>query len=196
MKYPTLHSQSGFTLIELLMAMAVFSFMLLIVVAGFINVANLHSEAVASDTVQDNARTAMAELVRAVRDSSGVASISGSVTTNTVRVCLNKAGGTLQSYYVSGGVLTRSDNCVGAPINPQAITTSSANVAFFNTELETYSPVSTAKVEVKFTLRVVSAGAGLTVNTGPTGVTTVCGNSNGQRAYCGVTTLISGAVPR
>jgi prepilin-type N-terminal cleavage/methylation domain-containing protein len=43
-----LTNQAGFTMIELLMAMAVFSFMLMIVSFGFIQVVRIHQSGIAS----------------------------------------------------------------------------------------------------------------------------------------------------
>jgi prepilin-type N-terminal cleavage/methylation domain-containing protein len=188
----TTRLQGGFTLIELLMAMSVFAFMLLIVIAGFINVANIHSQAVASDSVQDNARVAMAELVRAVRDASSLAPVTGALPTGEL-VCINKSGGTMQSYRIISGVLTRSDSCGVGLVNPQAITNSTVDMAYFDVAQQTFSPVTTAKPEIQITLRVVSSGVGLTKNTG---LNTACGDTSGQRAYCSAITLTSGAVPR
>jgi len=41
--------QNGFTMIELLVAMSVFSFLLLIIVVGFMNIVRLHNQALASE---------------------------------------------------------------------------------------------------------------------------------------------------
>src|SRR5258705_7656478 len=94
-------SEQGFTLVELLMAMAVFSFMLLIVVVGFMNIVHLHNQAIASNMAQDNARTVMDEMVRAVRDSQGVITTTpGPFGT----VCLGSpTAGQERYYYVQTG---------------------------------------------------------------------------------------------
>ena len=136
-------TEAGFTLIELLMAMAIFSFMLMIVVIGFINVVHIHNQAVAANIAEDNARTAMDELVRAVRTSNGVLPSAA----NTL--CLtNTSSGGETIYYVAHpfpltplvGVLTRANsprvlgtpNCVVPGTSPQAITSSIVSVTAFS----------------------------------------------------------------
>src|SRR5205823_262577 len=88
----------GFTMIELLMAMALFSFFLLIVVAGFLNVVRAHNQAIATNAAQDNARVAMDTLVQAVRDSAGVNDPAPNTTSNML--CLADAGGVDKQYWV------------------------------------------------------------------------------------------------
>ncbi len=90
--------QDGFTLIELLVAMTVFSFMLLIIVVGFINIVRLHNQALAANLAQDNARTAMDTMVQAVRDSTGI--VRPTAGSSTV-LCLNSSAGPMQAYYVA-----------------------------------------------------------------------------------------------
>jgi prepilin-type N-terminal cleavage/methylation domain-containing protein len=180
-------SHTGFTLIELLMAMAVFSFMLLIIVAGIMNVLHVRSEALASDKVQDNARVAMNELVRAVRDSSAVVGVPGPGPSGTL--CLAKQGGALTEYYVEGGILKRADNCGGPPwINPKEITNTVATVISFEAVVESFGP-NIVKPEVKLSLKMSSSN-------GTTNAAGDCNNNNSDRTFCSSVTLTSGAVPR
>ncbi len=67
-------NQTGFTLIELLMAMTVFSFMLLIVSAGFIQVVRIHQSGIASRATQQNARLVLDSIMKNVRVSASAAS--------------------------------------------------------------------------------------------------------------------------
>lgn len=191
---PMKKHEAGFTLIELLMAMAVFSFMLLIIVVGFINVVKLHNQALASNMTQDNARKAMNELVRSVRDSTAVQTPAAGANAN--ELCLAKQGGQFQGYYVptSGpqtGVLMRSDNCVNPRINPQAITNSVVSVVNFRaTNGSTGSTI--LKPEVALTITVASNNG----TTNVAGANTTCKPNNADRAFCSTITLTSGAVPR
>ncbi len=180
-------------MIELLVAMAVFSFMLLIIVVGFINVVKLHNQALASNIAQDNARTAMAELVRGVRDSTGVVGAPGAGPNGTL--CLADASGVPKYYYTRlvGTVRTlfRGDNCGAIPAaNEQAITNSSVNVTNFVATVDSLGP-AIVKPEVKLTVTVGSSNGTTTAGPIPT-----CNNNNADRQFCAVVTLTSGAVPR
>jgi len=181
--------ERGFTLVELLVAMSVFSFMLVIVVVGFINVVHLHNEAIASNMAQDNARTAMDELVRAVRDSAGT--ITPTAGPNGT-LCLGAPqGGQERYYYLVAGVLTRADNCT-THSNPASITSSSVQVTNFDPIVQSTGP-KVKKPVVQLTVTVGTAGNGTTVGAG---ASLACGNSNASRTFCSVVTLTSGAVPR
>jgi type II secretory pathway pseudopilin PulG len=184
-------------MIELLVAMSVFSFMLLIIVVGFINVVRLHNQALASNAVQDNARSAMDELVRAVRNSAAV------VTPNAVgapssTLCLANASGPQQKFYLVTGpaptfykTLYQGDNCTAAPSNTRALTSAGVNVADFAATLDT-GGAGIVKPEVRITVTVASNNG----TTTGSGATVACNNSNADRQFCSTMTLTSGAVPR
>ncbi|MCE7936478.1 prepilin-type N-terminal cleavage/methylation domain-containing protein [Candidatus Saccharibacteria bacterium CPR2] len=70
--------QSGFTIIELLLAMAVFSFVLMITVAGFIQVNRSYTKGITVRRAQDSARTIVEQLSREIRISKKVAYDSAS----------------------------------------------------------------------------------------------------------------------
>ena len=184
--------QVGFTLVELLVAMSIFSLMLLIVVSGFINIVHLRSQALASNQAQDNARTAINEVVRAVRDSAGV--VPGSIVTGSSgRICLDKLGGQVQQYFVNAGVLTRSDDCalVAPHVNEQAITNSVVQVVDFTIMQENSGP-TIVKPELSISVTVASNNA----TTSGSGANTVCDPNTGGVPFCATVKLTSGAVPR
>jgi len=180
-----LTSPAGFTLIELLVAMAVFSLMLVIVSAGFINVVHIRNQALASNKTQDSARTAMNELVRAVRDSAGVVGTPGPGPNGTL--CLSERGAQLREYYVDpvDHILKRWDGCGGAPVSPQAITNDSVKVVSF-TAVQDSTGAAIVKPEVQLNI---------TVSTG-LGSATSCNDPSVDRNFCSITALTSGAVPR
>lgn len=180
---------AGFTMIELLVAMTVFSFMLVIIVVGFMNVVRLHNSALASNVAQDNARTAIDELVRAVRDSATVVSPTV-VDATSNSLCLASAKGVQQIYYLNAGALTRADDCT-TRANPVAITSTSVNVTNFGATLRTGGP-AIVKPEVELSVTVGSANG----TTTGSGANIKCGPSNAEREFCSVVTLTSGAVPR
>jgi prepilin-type N-terminal cleavage/methylation domain-containing protein len=181
-------ASAGFTLIELLMAMTIFSFMLLIIVVGFMNIVRLHNQAVASNQAQDSARTAMNELVRAVRDSGGVTTAT---TIPSGLMCLASTTGQPQQYYVQTGSLKRADGC-GAPYaNPHQITSDGVQVSDFSPVIETSGPDIT-KSQVKISITVGSANG----TTTGSGANLQCGPSAADRTFCATVTLTSEAVQR
>ena len=185
------HGNRGFTLVELLLAMSVFSMMLLIVVAGFINIVRLHNQAIAINIAQDNARTAMDVLVQAVRNSSGVSTIDTS-NPDTYRMCLNVSGGQQQLYYVTAGILYRADGC-STLTNVRTLTGSDVLVTSFKPEQQP-SNAAIPRPQIELSLTVASNGApGLTTGTGSD---VQCGTAISQRTFCSVVTLKSGATPR
>jgi len=179
---------AGFTLIELLMAMTVFSFMLLIIVSGFMNIVRLHNQAVASNQAQDSARTAMNELVRAVRDSGGVTSAT---TLPTGQMCLASTTGQPQQYYIESGSLKRADGCGVPRANPHQITSDAVQVSNFSPVIETSGPEIT-KSQVKISITLGSANG----TTTGTGANLQCGPSTADRTFCATVTLTSEAVQR
>lgn len=186
--------EAGFTLVELLVAMAIFSFMLLIVSSGFINIVRIHNQAVAANFAEDNARTGMDELVRAVRTSNGAIPSAPST------LCLTNttSGGEIIYYLTATGTLTRADsprvlgvpNCsVAGSTNAQAITSSMVSVTDFSAVAGT---VNTARPQVDLSITVASSNG----TTQGSGASVTCGPSNANRTFCSAITLKSGAVPR
>jgi prepilin-type N-terminal cleavage/methylation domain-containing protein len=177
----------GFTMIELLISMAVFSFMLLIVSSGVIDIVRMENQSLASNSAQDNARSAMDELVQAVRDSSGVTTPS-TVGVPSSMLCLKNDSGVQQAYYLSSAVLYRSDDC-SAYTNTVALTSSQVQVSQFQATVTTGGTgITEHEVEIKLT---VASDNGTTNGGG-----TACNNNDVDREYCSVVTLTSGAVPR
>lgn len=76
---------AGFTLVELLLAMALFSFVLLIVVLGVVSLIKVYQTGVADRRSQNGARVAMNQMVEFGRDSISFA-YSGSV--NKYAICM------------------------------------------------------------------------------------------------------------
>lgn len=192
-KWLSLNGESGYTLVELVIAMAVFSFMLLIMVVGFINVVHIHNQAVASNVVQDNARVAMDTMIQGVRNSAGVVGIPTPGPNGDL--CLKTNTGQQYVYYVApvGGTkaLFRARNCVTRN-SPEQITSLQVQVSNFDPMIETSGP-AVEKPEVKLTLTVGS-------NNNTTGTTSgaalSCGPSTQDRTFCSTMTLTSGVVPR
>lgn len=62
-------SEKGFTLIEIMLAMAVFSFVLMITVAGFVQVNRQYTKGITVRKAQDSARTIVEQIGREIRTS-------------------------------------------------------------------------------------------------------------------------------
>ena len=185
----SVNRQGGFTMVELLVAMSVFSFMLLLIVMGFMNVVRLHNQAIASNDSQDNARGAISELVRAIRDSAGVVTpVTGSATS----LCLANASGPQLLYRIdpAENILYRYDNCA-TPVNRQAITSPAVKVTNFVATVNT-SGAAIVKPQIDVTVTVASNNG----TTTGSGASVACGPTNADRTFCSTVTLTSGAVPR
>lgn len=190
-----MNEQAGFTLVELVISMAIFSFLLLIIVVGFLNIAQLHDEALATDQSQNSARSAMDELVQGVRNASSVISPTA-VGVPASTMCLATADGGQQIYYIDNKVLYRSDDCATSttwtapePANTYALTDSGVQASVFQATVDT-GGLGITEPEVRLKLTVGS-------NNGTTnGAGTSCLTGTVNHAFCSIVTLTSGAVPR
>lgn len=185
--------ESGFTLIELMLAFAVFGFMLLIVVAGFINVVRLHNEALASNNAQDSARTAMDTMVQAVRNSSGIVFPANQGAAAST-LCVASSSGPDTGFYVDSTtqILYEASNCSAPYTNPVPLTSGNEQ-AYLQSTLESSDsgdPQWKPEVELKL---VVSSNNGTTTGSG---VGTQCANDAADHEFCSVVTLTTGAEPR
>jgi prepilin-type N-terminal cleavage/methylation domain-containing protein len=189
-------TQNGFTMIELLVAMAVFSFMLLIISVGFINVVKVHNAAIAANLTQDSSNSAMQAMVQAVRDSEGIVSIVTNPLNSTYgdQLCL-KTSGVNQVYLINTSqVLERYDSnstCTSRSAGQPLTAATNVQATYFKATVETTGATIT-KPEVSLALTVAS-GNGTTTGSG---ATVSCANNNQDRAFCSFMTLTSGAEPR
>lgn len=192
-----LRRSHGFTLVELVIAMAVFSMMLVIIVTGMINIVRMHNEALASNLAQDNARGAIDELVRSIRNSSGVdwANTDNSGVNGTTRLCLKAANSPGTEYWVqsAAGVLTLFRHDGGCTIGGGvALTDPVVNVQDFKVTPTTSTTAGFARQEVHISVTIGSSNG----TTTGSGSSTSCAASATAREFCSVVTLTSGAVPR
>ena len=111
-------NQEGFTLIELLVAMTFFSFMMLLVSVGVIQVMRLYQADIATKRTQNAARIAMEDITREIRDASTIGQAADRVLcmegAQTVRYDLFDSGGDRWSLRKTTG-----GSC-GAPAPPTA----------------------------------------------------------------------------
>jgi prepilin-type N-terminal cleavage/methylation domain-containing protein len=81
--------QNGFTIIELLLAMAFFSFILMLVVAGFIQINRSYTRGLTVKQVQNSARSVIDEISSAIRDAEpGDVLPASSATNPPFRLCI------------------------------------------------------------------------------------------------------------
>lgn len=190
--------EGGFTLVELVVAMAVFSMMMVIIVSGMINIVRMHNQAMASNLSQDNARAAVDDLVRGIRDSAGVdwTNTDNAGLNGTTRLCLRAANSTGTEYWVqlTGGVLAlyRHDNGCTTTAGGIAVTDPVVNVQDFKVTPTTSQTAGFPRQEVHIAVTVGSSNG----TTTGSGAGTVCSSSTSAREFCSVVTLTSGAVPR
>jgi prepilin-type N-terminal cleavage/methylation domain-containing protein len=93
----TASKQAGFTLVEISLAMAIFTFMLLVVSMAYINIARLYNASTAARNVQQNNRFAMEQISRMARTSSEARWISG---TGKDGLCLKSTVSGSQFFYL------------------------------------------------------------------------------------------------
>lgn len=93
----TSSKQAGFTLVEISLAMAIFTFMLLVVSMAYINIARLYNASTAARNVQQNNRFAMEQISRMARTSSDAHWISG---TGNDGLCLKSSVSGSQFFYL------------------------------------------------------------------------------------------------
>jgi prepilin-type N-terminal cleavage/methylation domain-containing protein len=124
--------QKGFTLVEMIMAMAIFSFMLLIILIGFLNIVHLHQAGISARDAQQNARFATEDMVRTMRESSA-AQINGAQDL----LCLTVGGTAVQYRRDAAGRIYRGTGttCAG-PFSESALTSSSTYVVAVKYDLQ------------------------------------------------------------
>ncbi len=131
---PVVKRQGGFSLIELLLAMALFSFALLVISIGFLALFRIYQSGINDRRTQLNARQAIDQIVEAARGAQGFNDVT---TLNAGVLCLD---GTGKMYYVSGTALVEanwdsSQTCDATHgTSPLAITTNEVQVAALNVE--------------------------------------------------------------
>jgi len=124
--------QSGFTLVEISLAMAIFTFMLLVVSLAYINIARLYSASTAARNVQQNNRFAMEQMSRVARTSNSARMVTGAVK----GLCFESATATTFFYLRSVGgsdalknELVQAKACVNPEVNSPQILTSEGSYA-------------------------------------------------------------------
>jgi len=186
--------QAGFTLIELLMAMAVFSFLLLIVTSGFVQVVRIHQAGIASRATQQNARLVLDTVIKDVRASAS-AGVGG--TAQLGYLCLTRGSQALE-YAVDGSGNLRQGTIVAPAAGCPApvFTTAWRTLNDTSTQVTQFALSATPAVTpglgtAMVTLTVVSRNNLTALDATKTHCTPGPGSQ-----FCAVTTLSSGAALR
>lgn len=138
-----LPQQGGFTLVEITLAMAIFTFMLLIVSMAYINIARLYSASTAARNVQQNNRFAMEQMSRVARSANeAVVSQIGANNGTASWLCFGSRAGSQIFYLENVGDVYKnrlhqatisscpaSSDAVPAVTNDQVISSENAYVA-------------------------------------------------------------------
>ncbi len=195
----------GFTLIELLVAMSVFSFMLLIVSTGFINIVKINQATNASRLTQQSARLILETIERQLRVSSQVVVAVDATDPNYGRLCLYNNSEYIEYFVDTAGNLRQGtvSNLAACDTAPSPSLVSSAS------KLNTNNVASGATDGVKVRRFLVSTSAipgsngglvtielsmtGQGVNDSELNATkTGCKPGPGSQ-FCSVTTLVTSA---
>lgn len=114
--------QAGFTLVEISLAMAIFSFMLLVVSMAYINIGRLYSASTAARNVQQNNRFAMEQITRVARTSTTVDTTARSICFNPTQTVfyLRSVSGDANRNELHQATITGAGNC--GTFNPAAPT--------------------------------------------------------------------------
>jgi prepilin-type N-terminal cleavage/methylation domain-containing protein len=216
-----LAQQSGFTLVELLMALALFSFVLLIITMGFIQVIHTYQAGIASRSTQQTTRFGMDDMARGVRDASTVGIAlnttgindhpDGIVQQTDILCAFSSGGGANTRYYVKWNGSTKSlvkeyftpaiNLATHTPVcnlaNPiagtlQTLSSSDLSIQDFNAEVVGINATAPTQT-VRLTLRVTSNRRDLLASPGNVG-SNCKGAVGGQ--FCSQTVITTTVEPR
>ena len=130
--------QKGFTLVELILAMAFFSFILLFVIVGFVQINRSYTRGITTKEVQNTARELMENICLAIRNSEANSIETFNTVPGRLRLCagttrfgwnMADAGGNFTSevYGDTGGIISISRTSTGACQDPIALNASGGN---------------------------------------------------------------------
>lgn len=137
--------QDGFTLIEISLAMAIFTFMLLVVSLAYINIARLYNASTAARNVQQNNRFAMEQISRVAR----VAKTATVTTTPYQGICFKSQASEAYFYLRNIGngdalknELLQAKSCGTPGANPQVLTAPGSYAARLTADTSVESSVT------------------------------------------------------
>lgn len=162
--------QSGFTLVEITLAMAIFTFMLLVVSLAYINIARLYSASTSARNVQQNNRFAMEQITRVARVSSRLTTSDINAQGSVGRLCFTATARATQIFYVQNDELRQASVASCDAPNPtvyKTLTSGGAQVG----RIEASTVANTATVRIwlvsKLDLLATREGSTLQCTSGP-----------------------------
>jgi prepilin-type N-terminal cleavage/methylation domain-containing protein len=195
--------QSGFTLVELILAMALFSFALLIITAGFLNIVRLHQSGLASRNTQQNTRYGMEDIVREARGSYRAEIVAADPIKNKLCLFITPGPGGGLQFYVDGDNLRKKSfdvtsnsnyaaQCAAQVLNSSDPVISSSDVAIREFIVEKYVtppsvPGDTPPESIKLKLAIASTSDSTLISGSN------CNPGVGGHQFCAVTILTSSA---
>jgi len=119
--------QAGFTLVEITLAMAIFTFMLLVVSLAYINIARLYNAGTAARNVQQNNRFALEQMTRVARTSKSVTMLDTDSHGSLTGICF----GSSNLFFVQNGELRQATvtDCRAVPTQSQLLSAKGVSVA-------------------------------------------------------------------
>ncbi|HSX01673.1 MAG TPA: prepilin-type N-terminal cleavage/methylation domain-containing protein [Candidatus Saccharimonas sp.] len=187
--------QEGFTLVELLVAMAIFSFVLVIVTAGFVQIIRIHQSGIASRATQQQSRLVMDSVIKDIRQS-GTAAVGGTAQLSTL--CLTKGSQTLEyAVDINGDLRVGTIAPPAAGVCPAAVFTSAWRTLNDTTgQVTQFAATTTPAVTPGLGTAMVVLTIASRNNLNALNATkTACLPGSGAQ-FCAVTTLSSGAALR
>ncbi len=113
----SIKSGAGFTLVELMVSMSIFVVIMLLVMGAVLSILNINSKAQSAKTAMDNLDFALESVSRTVRFGTNFhCGLSGTLTapqncsSGDTSLTVTASDGSLVTYTVTGGALTRSVN--------------------------------------------------------------------------------------
>ena len=185
--------QNGFTLVELILAMAIFSFMLLIILIGFLTIVHLHQSGIAMRDAQQNARYASEDVVRTFRSATD-ATVTPTANPNLNTLCLTVGGASVLYRVDATGRLLRDTftlaSCPPGFVTETALTSASVNVIGFSIDRQSSGGLALASM-----IRLSVASVSSYTFTGSAGTMT-CTPGQAASQYCSVANIITASSTR
>jgi len=142
LKFEKISKKEGFTIIELLIAMAGFSFVLLLVTVVMINIGNLYSKGINQTRIDDASRTVLDDISTKIKYSkaSSYSTAGGTLANGTTYLvyCINNSKFAVSSSISGTNFLRRSTlgtGAVGCPVDTANDSTSGTDLLPQNSKL-------------------------------------------------------------
>lgn len=160
-------NQAGFTLVEISLAMAIFTFMLLVVSLAYINIARLYNASTTARNVQQNNRFAMEQITRVARNARDVTFSDVNSEGGVTHVCFDLGASGKQKFYISGTQLIQGSvlACSDPSTDGKVLTSDNSNVRLIKADKAAEGTV-TMTIWMVSKVDLLNAGNGLECKSG------------------------------